>query len=187
MTLKPSGFCNVGVYLGEDQEEKAIARYEDLLEVNPNQAQPHMLLGIIYEKQKRYDKSEAHYRSALEVNPGFAATANNLAFYLANQNKEIDEALRLARMAKEKLPNSPYVMDTLGWVYYKKGLYGSAIGEFSDCLARIPETPAVIYHLGMAYYKNGDAQKAGVELEKALGLDENSNGAAEARQVLAGL
>ena len=95
------------IYLGEDQEEKAIARYEDLLEVNPNQAQPHMLLGIIYEKQKRYDKSEAHYRSALEVNPEFAAAANNLAFYLADQNKEIDEALRLARMAKEKLPNSP--------------------------------------------------------------------------------
>ncbi len=66
-----------------------------------------MLLGIIYEKQKRYDKSEAHYRSALEVNPEFAAAANNLAFYLADQNKEIDEALRLARMAKEKLPNSP--------------------------------------------------------------------------------
>ena len=74
---------------------------------------------MIYEKQKRYDKSEAHYRSALEVNPGFAATANNLAFYLANQNKEIDEALRLARMAKEKLPNSPYVMDTLGWVWMR--------------------------------------------------------------------
>ena len=60
-------------------------------------------------------------------------------------------------------------MDTLGRVYYKKGLYGSAIGEFPDCLTRIPETPAVIYHLGMAYCKNGDAQKARVELEKALG------------------
>ena len=78
-------------------------------------------------------------------------------------------------------------MDTLGRVYYKKGLYGSAIAEFSDCLARIPETPAVIYHLGMAYCKNGDAQKARVELEKALGMDENFNGAEEARQVLAGL
>ena len=175
------------IYLGEHQEEKAIARYKDLLEVNPNQAQPHMLLGIIYEKQKQYDKSEAHYRSALEINPEFAAAANNLAFYLADQNKEIDEALRLARMAKEKLPNSPYVMDTLGWVYYKKGLYGSAIGEFSDCLAQIPENPAVIYHLGMAYYKNGDKRKARVELEKALSLDENFTGAEEARQVLAGL
>ncbi len=175
------------IYLGEHQEEKAIARYKDLLDVNPNQAQPHLLLGIIYEKQKQYDKSEAHYRSALEVNPEFAAAANNLAFILADQNKDIDEALRLARLAKEKLPNSPYVMDTLGWVYFKKGLYGSAIGEFSGCLARIPENPAVIYHLGMAYYKNGDARKARVELEKALGLDENFDGAEEARQVLAGL
>jgi tetratricopeptide (TPR) repeat protein len=146
-----------------------------------------MLLGIIYDTQKRYDKSEAHYRSALEVSPEFAAAANNLAFILADQDKDIDEALRLARMAKEKLPDSPYVMDTLGWVYYKKGLYGLAIGEFADCLAQIPENPAVTYHLGMAYYKNGDAQKARVELEKALGLDENFNGAEEARQVLAGL
>jgi tetratricopeptide (TPR) repeat protein len=175
------------IYLAEHQEEKAIARYKGLLELNPKEAQAHMLLGIIYDSQKRYDLSEKHYRAALEVNPEFAAAANNLAFMLADQDNNIDEALRLARMAKEKLPNSPYIMDTLGWVYYKKGLYGFAIGEFSDSLARIPENPAVIYHLGMAYYKNGDVQKARVELEKALGLDENFNGAEEARQVLAGL
>ena len=90
-------------------------------------------------------------------------------------------------MAKEKLPNSPYVMDTLGWAYYKKGLYGSAIGEFSDSLARIPENPAVTYHLGMAYYKSGDAPKARVELEKALSLDKNFAAAEEARRVLAEL
>ena len=180
-------YALAGIYLEESQEKKAIDQYKDLLEVNPNQAQPHMLLGIIYDTQKRYDKSEAHYRAALEVRPEFAAAANNLAFILADQDKDIDEALRLACMAKEKLPDSPYVMDTLGWVYYKKGLYSSAIGEFSDCLAKIPENQAATYHLGMTYYKNGDAQKARVELEKALVLDENFNGAEEARQVLAGL
>ena len=71
--------------------------------------------------------------------------------------------------------------------YYKKGLYGSAIGEFSDSLAKIPENPAVIYHLGMAYYKNGDAAKARIELEKALSLNENFVGADDARRVLAEL
>jgi tetratricopeptide (TPR) repeat protein len=175
------------IYLAEHQEEKAIARYKGLLEVNPKEAQAHMLLGIIYETQNRYDLSEKHYRAALEVNSEFAAAANNLAFMLADQDKDIDEALRLARLAKEKLPNSPYVMDTLGWAYYKKGLYGSAIGEFSDSLEKNPENPVVMSHLGMAYYKNGDAQKARVELEKALGLAENFNGVEEARQVLAGL
>ena len=175
------------IYLGEHQEEKAVARYKGLLEVNPKEVEAHMLLGVIYDRQKRYELSEAHYRAALEVKPEFAAAANNLAYILADQDKDIDEALRLARMAKEKLPNSPYVMDTLGWAYFRKGLYPSAIGEFSDSLAEIPDNPAVAYHLGMAYYKNGDAHKARVELEKALGLDENFNGAEEARQVLAGL
>ena len=175
------------IYLGEHQEKKAIARYKGLLEVNPKEVQAHMLLGVLYDRQKRYELSEAHYRAALEVKPEFAAAANNLAYILADQDKDIDEALRLARMAKEKLPNSPYVMDTLGWAYYKKGLYPSAIGEFSGSLAKIPDNPAVAYHLGMAYYKIGDASNARFELEKALSLDENFGEAAEARRVLAEL
>ena len=36
-------------------------------------------------------------------------------------------------------------MDTLGWVYYKKGLYDSAINEFSDSLAKIPDNAIVHY------------------------------------------
>jgi tetratricopeptide (TPR) repeat protein len=60
-----------------------------------------MLLGVIYGVQKCYDLSEAHYHAALELNPEFAAAANNLAYILADQGKKIDEALRLARMAKE--------------------------------------------------------------------------------------
>ena len=79
------------------------------------------------------------------------------------------------------------LMDSLGWAYFKKGLYASAIGEFSDCLVKLPENPAVIYHLGMAYYKNGDSAKARVELEKALSLDENFTKAEDARRVLAEL
>jgi tetratricopeptide (TPR) repeat protein len=78
-------------------------------------------------------------------------------------------------------------MDTLGWVYYKKGLYDLAIGEFSDSLAKIPENAAVIYHLGMAYYKKGEKEKAKEQLEKALSLQPDFPGSDEARQVLDGL
>jgi tetratricopeptide (TPR) repeat protein len=175
------------IYLDARQEEKAISQYKALLEVNPNQARPHMLLGVIYDTQKRFDLSEKHYRAALEVDPDFAAAANNLAYILADHDKKLTEALNLARMAIEKLSDNPYVMDTLGWVYYKKGLYDSAISEFSDSLAKIPENAAVIYHLGMAYYKKGDLNKARVELEKALRLDDSFSGAHDARKVLAAL
>ena len=92
-----------------------------------------------------------------------------------------------AQNAKEKLPDSPYVMDTLGWIYYKKGLYDLAIVEFSDALAKLPDNADVTYHLGMAYYKKGDTERARSELEKALSLNENFTGADEARKTLADL
>ena len=75
-------------------------------------------------------------------------------------------------------------MDTLGWTYYKKGLYDLAIMELSDAQSKLFENAEVTYHLGMAYYKKGDAKRARAELEKALSLNENFTGADEARKVL---
>ncbi|MGB2927520.1 MAG: tetratricopeptide repeat protein, partial [Desulfobacterales bacterium] len=103
------------------------------------------------------------------------------------QNKNIDEALGLARKAKEKLPNDPNVMDTLGLVYFKKGLFDSAIGEFANSLEQMPDNAVVQYHLGLAYYKKGDKDPARAELEKALDLNQEFEGADEARQILSTL
>jgi tetratricopeptide (TPR) repeat protein len=173
------------IYIDEKQEEKAIAQYQAMLQVKPNQAGAHMLLGVIYDAGKQFDLSEKHYRAALEINPDFAAAANNLAYILSEQNENLDEAITLAQKAKEKLPNSPYVMDTLGWTYYKKGLYDLAIMELSDAQSKLSKNAEVAYHLGMAYHKKGDTEKARAELEKALRLNDNFSGADEARQVLA--
>jgi tetratricopeptide (TPR) repeat protein len=73
-----------------------------------------MFLGMIYEDRKQYDLSETHYRAALGINPGFSPAANNLAYILVEQDKYLNEALDFARIAWEKLPNDPYVIDTMG-------------------------------------------------------------------------
>ena len=104
---------------------------------------------------------------------------------LAESNKDIEDAFKFARLAKKNLPDDPKVMDTLGWVYYKKGLYESAISKFTNCLEKMPDNAIVTYHLGMAYHKKGDLEKARRELEKALQLNENFNGADEVRKILA--
>jgi tetratricopeptide (TPR) repeat protein len=89
--------------------------------------------------------------------------------------------LKFAQVAKEKLPDDPSVMDTLGWIYYKKGLYGNAVQEFSDSLEKLPENATVHYHLGAALLKKGDKARAKLSLEKALALDDNFDGAKDAR------
>ena len=108
----------------------------------------------------------------------------NLAYMLASRGENLNEALGLAQKAKEKSPNSPGIMDTLGWVYYQKGLYDNAIGEFNDSIAQLPDNATIRYHLGLAYHKKGEKEKAREALEKALSLDGSFEGAEDARRIL---
>ena len=76
-------------------------------------------------------------------------------------------------------------MDTLGWVYYQKGFYDSAIREFEESLQKMPDNPIIHYHLGLAYYRNDAKEKARVQFEKALSIDNNFKHAEEIKKLLA--
>ncbi len=173
------------INLMENKADKAVEQYQTLLEKDPKKVAPHMLLGTIYDMQKKHDLSEQHYRKALEIEPEFAPAANNLAYLLADQERNLNEALDLAQKAKRLLPGDANVMDTLGWVYFKKGLYPSAIREFTDSVSKNPDNPTIRYHLGLAYYQNDEKEVAKEHLEAALRLNETFDGADRARQLLA--
>ncbi len=143
-----------------------------------------MALGTIYDHQGDGEKAEGYYRKALKIKKDFAPAANNLAWNLAERHGNIDEALGLAQTAKEHMPESGPVMDTLGWIYYLKGSYLNAISEFQDSLERDPDNPVINYHLGLAFYKNHEPDKAAVFLQKALDIAKDFKGADEARSTL---
>ena len=71
--------------------------------------------------------------------------------------------------------------------YYKKNVYGQAIGLLEESAKKMPTHPLVQYHLGMAYYKKGDSDRAREQLEKALNIQPDFPGSEQARQVLAEL
>jgi tetratricopeptide (TPR) repeat protein len=173
------------LYLRRKEVELAIEQYDAMLVKNPNMVGPNMLLGALYDAQKKFDSSEKHYREALRIDAGFAPAANNLAFLLTERGEDLGEALQLAQKAKGKLPEDPSVMDTLGWVYYKRGLYDLAIAEFAGSLEKLPNNASVHYHIGLAYSKKGDTGLAKEHLTKALQLDAAFDGAENARKVLA--
>jgi tetratricopeptide (TPR) repeat protein len=75
-------------------------------------------------------------------------------------------------------------MDTLGWIYYLKGQYPSAISELQKAAALDPQNPVVQYHLAMAYYKNNQAKEARDFLNKALKIDKDFEGSDEAKRIL---
>jgi len=80
---------------------------------------------------------------------------NNLAYLLATQTEQFDEALKYAQQVKELAPNDKGVDDTIGWIMYRKGLYRAAV-QYLEKAAQDQSDPVVAYHLGLAYLKVGD-------------------------------
>ena len=100
------------------------------------------------------------------------------------RTNEIEKALELARRAKEKFPEDPAIADTLGLVYYHKGLYGNAEIEFTDALTKLSNNATIHFHLGRTYAKKGEKQLAKKSLKKAFELSNDFEGYEEAKQLL---
>lgn len=93
--------------------------------------------------------------------------SNNLAFLLSRDGTKLDDAMRMAQKAKELAPENPQVQDTLGWIYYRKGLYKMALTELERAAAD-GERPAFQFHLGRMYNRLGITTKGGRLIAAAL-------------------
>jgi len=172
------------LYVQGKQFDQAIQKLDEAVKVNPNLPHIYMTRGSIYEAQQKYDQAKADYERALQIDPNFAPAANNLAWIYVEQGGNIDRALTLAQMAKEKYPDDPAVSDTLGWIYYKKNAFLKAVSLLEESAQKLPKNQVVRYHLGMAYYKSGQNGLAKKELSEALRLGRGFPGSDEAERTL---
>jgi tetratricopeptide (TPR) repeat protein len=175
------------VYFQAGKLDQAVKEYEAVLAKDPKAIQAHMMLGIIDASRKDYDKAKSRYERILNINPVFAPAANNLAWILTEQGGNIDMALSYAQTAREQKPDDPYVADTLGWIYYKKGAYLLAASLLKEAVDKLPNEPVIHFHMGMTLQKNGDKAGAKKSLQLALKLSQTFIGSEDARKVLAAL
>jgi Tfp pilus assembly protein PilF len=126
----------------------------------------------------------AQYRKLLEEDSRNLSALNGLAYLLADQANQPDEALKYAQQAKELAPNNAAIDDTLGWVYYCKGLYPVAAGHLEAAVAKDPNARRK-YHLAMAYFKSGDGARGTAQLNQALKMDSTLPEAATAQRMAA--
>lgn len=119
---------------------------------------------------RAYDACEAELRAALEARPGNANAQNSLAYVLAVQGRSLEEAERLAKSALEKAPNEPAFLDTLGWVYYRRGNLDRARELISRAADAEPHAE-VLEHLGDVERALGNREAARESWKKALELE----------------
>jgi tetratricopeptide (TPR) repeat protein len=149
--------------------EDAISEYRLLLDKDPHFTAGHMALGVLLEENGDNQGAQESYKKALSIDPKFAPAANNLAWSLAQEDDaDLGEALRLALLAKEQLPEDPLITDTLGMVHYKRGSFKLALTQFLFAVEKATDNPTLRYHLALALHSDGQHEKAKQELEKCL-------------------
>ena len=158
-----------GLDFGEGKLDEARRTLTALLSTDPRNADAQMLLGQVEEASSKYGDAIEHYTKAVEANDTHIYALNNLAFALSRNSQQLDEALKYAQKARELAPESSQAQDTLGWVYYRKGLYQRAETELTGALAKDPR-PAIQYHLGLTYQGLGKTKEGSRLIAAALAV-----------------
>jgi len=172
-------------YAAEKKSDEAIRLISEARRQHPKDADLMLQSGTIFEKLQRWDDARGAYERALQLDGDNALTKNNLAWLLAEHGGNIDLALKLAQQAKEKLYDSPQVTDTIGWVYYKKGVYKTARDYLKQSVDKDQKNAIFQYQLGMAERKLGNQEEARRDLLNAVTLDPKAPEADLARAALA--
>jgi tetratricopeptide (TPR) repeat protein len=84
-------------------------------------------LGYIYENAELMYDAEAYYRKALELEPENLFRMNELAWFLIENDINVEEGVDITDKALEQMPDSWLLLDTKGWGIYKLGRYEEAL------------------------------------------------------------
>ena len=138
------------------------------LELEPQNAKLLFRLGVVYDKWGRKEAAIDLMKSVIELEPQNANALNYLGYTYADLGRNLDEAERLVQEALKHKPDDGYITDSLGWVYYKQGIYPKAIEFLEKAHRLVPDDPTIMEHLGDAYLKANQTRKALEFYERSL-------------------
>jgi Flp pilus assembly protein TadD len=116
--------------------------------------------GICYERSKQWAKAEADLMKALELFPDQPHVLNYLGYSWIDQGIKLDEGMEMIKKAVQQRPDDGYIVDSLGWAYYRLGNYEEATKQLERAIELKPEDPTINDHLGDAYWRVGRVLEA---------------------------
>src|ERR1700742_2628664 len=116
--------------------------------------------GICEERSKQWPKAEADMKKALELQPDQPHVLNYLGYSWIDQGINLDEGMKMIKRAVDQRPDDGYIVDSLGWAYFRIGNYEEAVKNIQRAIDLKPEDPTINDHLGDAYWRVGRTLEA---------------------------
>ena len=150
------------------QTDQALNSLAEASKVDPKNVNVLVNQAMLQEAAGKKSEAAETYNRILGLDPENPLALNNMAFMEAEKGTNLDQAMTFAQRAKKRVPDSPDISDTLGYVYLQKNLNDEALRIFRQVVQESPQNPTYHFHLAMALLKEGDKQGAKDEAQKAL-------------------
>jgi len=187
------------VYLAGVQQRRgdmpgAVALMEELIRENPDKAELYYDLGVLHGEAGDRDRSLELMHKVLEIEPDNASALNYVGYSWAEQGQRLDEAESMIRRAIALKPEDGYITDSLGWLFYQRGLQQQAAGQgdaakssFNAARTQLEhalelldkDDPIITWHLGDTYRSLARYKDALETYQRALSLEPEEDDAAK--------
>ncbi|MGZ8289491.1 MAG: tetratricopeptide repeat protein [Telluria sp.] len=126
------------------------------------------------EKLGRVEVMEKALRAVMALAPDNHHAYNALGYSLAERNVRLDEALALIDKALKMAPEDPFIMDSMGWVYFRMGKLDAAEQQLRKAYS-LRSDAEIAVHLGEVLWRKGQQAEARKLLREARAKDPKSD------------
>jgi tetratricopeptide (TPR) repeat protein len=150
--------------------DQALARIDDVLARFPGHPDVLYQKAILLEKAGRTDAAIAQLEMLYHDRPQDSAIGNALGFILADHNRDLSRSQRLINAALKSEPDNPAILDSLGWLQYRRGMLPAALPLLERAF-RLDQDGDIGAHWGEVLWALGDKVKARETWNRALMVD----------------
>jgi Flp pilus assembly protein TadD len=136
------------------------------------------------DQSKRWDAAELDLKHALKLSPDQPQVLNFLGYSWVDQGRNLPEALAMLEKARALSPFDGYIVDSVGWAYYRLGRYEYAAKVLENAVLLVPGDSTINEHLGDAYWKVGRKLDARFQWSHAIAFGPDSAQKAELEKKL---
>jgi len=124
-------------------------------------AEPQLLYesALLAEKLGRFEALEARLRQLIRIKPDHAHAYNALGYSLAERGQHLEEAQQLIETALSLAPDDAFILDSKGWVLYRRGDSAGALDFLQRAYKQRPD-PEIAAHLGEVLWVLGRREEA---------------------------
>jgi tetratricopeptide (TPR) repeat protein len=137
-----------------ERYDEALKLYDQKLLRYPGDESLLYSRSFLYEQMGRVDDAIAELQALLERNPDDPVALNALGYTLADRTTRYEEAERYVSRALQQSPNSPAIVDSMGWVQFRLGNFDQAV-EYLQKAWLLDRDPEIAAHLGEVYWAQG--------------------------------